>query len=173
MAQNEVVKTKNKYRFYQISSFVGEIISILAPYVAMGVVNFDTWFQTSEGWKVGLGGAMAIALSGIAVALVGANKEDKKITSGYVSLILWWFAIAFTLFLLASIIEQIAMIMFFGGLGLMGAFGLDMVSKNYKNKADEIVSIIKEVKRDDTKERYRQSIRAKLEQETVKIKIKK
>ena len=42
------------------------------------------------------------------------------------------------------------------------------IDKHEKNTQD-----IKEVKRDDTKERYRESIRAKLEQETVKIKIKK
>ena len=124
--QKTVVQTKNKYRAIQYSAFGGEFISILSPYIAMGIANYDTWFQTQEGWKVGLGGTLALALMGMAIYLIGKKKEDKELTGGYISLILGWFAVAFILFMLSSIIDQIATIMFFGGLGLLGAFGLDL-----------------------------------------------
>lgn len=127
---------QTRYRIAQYSTFGGEFLSIITPFVAMGIVNFDEWFQTSEGWKVGLGGTLALALLGLAVFLVGKKKENEKITGGYITLILGWFAVAFIFLLLANIMDQIATIMFFGGLGLLGAFGLDLTSKSFKKKAD-------------------------------------
>lgn len=127
---------QNKYRALQYSTFVGEFISIILPFIIMGAVNYEDWFVSESGWKVGLGGTLALALLGIAVLLVTKKKEDEKITSGYIALIIGWFAVAFIFVLLASIIEQIAMIMFFGGIGIIGAFGLDMTSKNFKAKAE-------------------------------------
>lgn len=127
---------QNKYRALQYSTFVGEFVSIILPFVIMGAVNYEDWFVSESGWKVGLGGTLALALLGIAVLLVTKKKEDEKITSGYIALIIGWFAVAFIFVLLASIIEQIAMIMFFGGIGILGAFGLDMTSKNFKAKAE-------------------------------------
>lgn len=127
---------QNKYRALQYSTFVGEFVSIILPFVIMGAVNYEDWFVSESGWKVGLGGTLALALLGIAVLLVTKKKENEKITSGYITLIIGWFAVAFIFVLLASIIEQIAMIMFFGGIGILGAFGLDMTSKNFKAKAD-------------------------------------
>ena len=132
-----IVQKKNKYRSLQYTTFVGEFVSILTPFIIMGIANYDEWFTTEEGWKVGLGGTLALALMGIAVFLVTKKKEDEKITGGYITLVVGWFAVAFIFMLLASIMEQITTIMMFGGLGLLGAFGLDMVSKNFKAKADQ------------------------------------
>lgn len=127
---------KNSYRALQYSTFVGEFISIITPFIIMGIANADTWFTTEEGYKVGLGGALALALMGIAVLLVTKKKENKELTSGYITLIIGWFAITFVFLLLSSIMEEITTIMFFGGLGLLGAFGLDMTSKHFQRKAD-------------------------------------
>lgn len=171
--EKTVVQTKNKYRLIQYSSFGGELLSILAPYITLGIINFDEWFANDNGWKVGLGGSLALAILGIAVFLFSKKKENEEITGGYISLILGWFAVAFIFFLLASIMDQIATIMFFGGLGLCGGFGLDLVSKKYKQKADEITEIIKEVEKDTTKETYRQQLLEKARKEnTVKVRIK-
>lgn len=144
--QLTVAKQKNKYRALQYSTFVGEFVSVLTPYIVMGAVNADTWFTTEQGWQVGLGGALALALMGIAVLLITTKKENKELTSGYVTLIIGWFAVAFVFVLLASIIEQIATIMLFGGLGLLGAFGLDLTSKNFKKKADMYKKAIDEAR---------------------------
>ena len=86
---------QTKYRALQYTTFVGEFISILTPFIIMGIVNYDEWFTTEEGWKVGLGGTLALALMGIAVFLVTKKKEDEKITGGYITLIVGWFAVAF------------------------------------------------------------------------------
>lgn len=144
MAKKLTLKQQlNKYRALQYSTFVGEFVSIILPFVIMGAVNYEDWFVSESGWKVGLGGTLALALLGIAVLLVTKKKEDEKITSGYITLIIGWFAVAFIFALLASIIEQISMIMFFGGIGILGAFGLDMTSKNFKAKADLCKETIK------------------------------
>ena len=141
-----VVQQKNRYRALQYTTFVSEFVSVLTPFIVMGAINADTWFQSEEGWKVGLGGALALALMGIAVALVTKNKDNKQKTSGYVTLIAGWFAVAFVFLLLSSILEQITTIMLFGGFGLLGAFGLDIVSKNFKKKADLYKSAIEKAK---------------------------
>lgn len=148
MAKKQLTATqkKNKYRALQYSTFVGEFVSILTPFIVMGIVNADEWFTTEQGWKVGLGGTLALALMGIAVLLVTKKKENNEITSGYVTLIVGWFAVAFVFVLLASIIEQIATIMLFGGLGLLGAFGLDLTSKHFKGKADLYKTAIQNVR---------------------------
>ena len=150
MAKKKLTATqkKNRYRALQYTTFVSEFISIMTPYVVMGAVNYEEWFAQSEGWKVGLGGSLAMALLGLATLLVTKKKEDNKITSGYVTLIVGWFAVAFVFVLLTSIMDQIATIMLFGGLGLLGAFGLDLVSKNLKAKADMYQQALKKVKND-------------------------
>lgn len=150
MAKKKLTATqkKNRYRALQYTTFVSEFISIMTPYVVMGAVNYEEWFAQSEGWKVGLGGSLAMALLGLATLLVTKKKEDNKITSGYVTLIVGWFAVAFVFVLLTSIMDQIATIMLFGGLGLLGAFGLDLVSKNMKAKADMYKQALSKIKND-------------------------
>lgn len=159
---------QTRYRVAQYSFFGGEFVSILTPFVAMGIANFDEWFQNESGWKVGLGGTLALALLGLAVFLVGKKKEDEKITGGYITLILGWFAVAFIFLLLANIMDQIATIMFFGGLGLLGAFGLDLTSKEFKKKAD----MYKEARKKVLGEVLEDNIRAEIENEVEKEKKK-
>lgn len=150
---------QTKYRALQYTTFVGEFISILTPFIVMGAINYDEWFTTEDGLKVGLGGALALALMGIAVLLVTKKKEDDKITSGYITLIVGWFAVAFVFMLLASIMEQITTIMMFGGLGLLGAFGLDLTSKNFKSKADLFKESIIDAKKKVVKDQVEQELK--------------
>lgn len=149
---------QTKYRALQYSTFVGEFVSIILPFVIMGAVNYEEWFVGESGWKVGLGGTLALALLGIAVLLITRKKEDTSITSGYITLVVGWFAVAFLFVLLADIIEQMAMIMFFGGIGILGAFGLDMTSKNFKAKADLYKETIQKGKEDVLKEQVKQEL---------------
>jgi hypothetical protein len=133
----------------------------------MGIINFDEWFMTEEGWKVGLGGTLALALLGMAVFLFTKKKEDNTITNGYITLILGWFAVTFIFMLLASLMEQISTIMFFGGLGLLGAFGLDLGSKDMKKKAD----LYKEVRAEVYKDTLKDDIRREVEEEKKRVPI--
>lgn len=138
---------KNKYRALQYVTFGSEFLSIITPFIAMGIVNHEEWFYQEDGWKIGLGGSLALALMGIAVFLVSKKKEENsKVTNGYTLLIVGWFAVAFIFMLLADIMSQMSMIMLFGGIGLCGAFGLDIASKDFKAKADAYKEVIKKAK---------------------------
>lgn len=157
--QKTVTQEKNKYRALQYTTFGSEFLSILAPYIALGIANREEWFMTQDGWRVGLGGSLALALLGIAVLLVTKKKEDEKLTGGYITLIIGWFAVTFVFFLLQNLMEQIVTIMLYGGIGLLGAFGLDLLSKNFKEKADVYKQLIGEVKKDSLKEKVQEDIR--------------
>lgn len=138
---------QTKYRALQYTTFGSEFLALITPFVAMGIVNHEEWFYQEDGWKIGLGGSLALALMGIAVFLVSKKKEEgNKVTNGYISLIVGWFAVAFIFMLLADIMSQMSMIMLFGGIGLCSAFGLDILSKDFKQKADTYKEIIKKAK---------------------------
>ena len=154
---------KNKLRALQYTTLGGEFISILTPFIVMGAINYEEWFTVEGGWKVGLGGALALALLGIAVFLVGRKKENESLTNGYIALILGWFMVAFIFVLLANIMDQIATIMFFGGIGLCGAFDLDLFSQKFKKEADMYKKSINEAKQDLIKEEYKTEIGGKQE----------
>ena len=144
---------QRRYRVIQKASFGGEFFAMGTPYVIMGAINFDEWFTPAEGWKVGLGGSLALALMAVAVLSINSTKkqeEDKK-KGGYVKLLLTWLAIAFIFLLLANIMHQMATIMFFGAIGIAGALGLDVVSKKYGNLADEYKAAKEEVKKESIK----------------------
>jgi len=143
---------QTKYRALQYTTFFSEFLAIFTPFIVMGCVNAQEWFYNEEGWKVGLGGTLALALMGIAVFLVTKKKEDDKITGGYITLIVGWFAVAFIFMLLADIMSQITTIMMFGGLGLLTAFGLDIASKDFKLKADKYKETIQKAKQEVLKE---------------------
>lgn len=152
---------QTKYRALQYGTFASEFLSILTPFIVMGCVNAEEWFYNEGGWKVGLGGTLALALMGIAVFLVTKKKEDEKITGGYITLIVGWFAVAFIFMLLADIMSQITTIMMFGGLGLLGAFGLDLTSKSFKAKADAYKETIQKAKQNVIKEEVENELRNK------------
>lgn len=154
------VKKKQKlYKLASKSAFVGEFVSIATPYVVMGAINYEEWFKGTEGWKVGLGGSLALALMGIAILLVKKNKEEKDNSiSGYITLLLGWLATAFVFLLLANIIHEIASIMFFGAIGIAGALGLDIVSTKTDEKATLYENAIKKIRGEAIENQVRQEI---------------
>lgn len=163
-----VAQKQKTYRTLQYTCVGGEFISALTPFIVIGAVHFDEWFKSEDGWKIGLGGALALALMGIAVFLVTAKKEkESKVTNGWITLIVGWFAVAFIFVLLANIMDQIAVIMFWGGLGLCGAFGLDLTSKAMKKKAD----LYKEVIGDVGKDKLKAEVEKEYQEEKVKVKV--
>ena len=161
MAKKKLTVTKKKklYKLASKGAFAGEFISIGTPYVVMGAINYEEWFKGTEGWKVGLGGSLALALMGIAILLVKKNKEDKDSSiSGYITILLGWLAVAFVFLLLANIMHQIASIMFFGAIGIAGALGLDIVSTKYEEKANMYELAIKKVRGESVENEVRKQI---------------
>lgn len=169
---------KFKYRVVEYSTFSAEFISIITPFIVMGIINKDTWFiENPNGWKIGLGGAIAIAVMSIAVLLSTKMKSESGKINGYVPLVVGFIATAGILTLLADIITQIANIMWFASIGLAGAFGLDIVSTEYGRRADKLKERIQKANDilDDeiALEEVKQEREAKLNGKKIKIKIKK
>ena len=158
---------KNRYRTLQYVAIGGEYLSILTPYIILGAVHYQEWFvNNTDSWRIGLGGSLALALMGIATTLITKKKEDTKITDGYISLIICWFAVSFVFVLLRDIMNQIAGIMLYGGLGLLGAFGLDLVSKSYKKKADMYKEAFDKVRGETIEEEIKKNIEEEVKKET-------
>lgn len=163
--ERTIKQQRNRERRIQYALFAGEFAAIPVPFVTMCIVNHEEWFvQNPDSWKIGLGGAIAIALMSIATFLVSAKKENKELTGGYIALILGWYALAFVALLLSKILSEIYNIMFIGGTGMIGAFGLDMGSKAFKKKADEHQVAMIEAKKDLDKEQAKE--------EMIKVRIK-
>lgn len=136
--QKTIKQQKNKERAIQYSLFAGQFAVLPVPFGAMAIANRETWFlENPEGWKIGLGGGIAIALMAVMMFLVSAKRENKELTGGYVAMIIGWYAFAFVAMLLSEIMYEIYKIMMIGGSGMIAAFGLNTASKAYKVKADK------------------------------------
>ena len=141
-----LTQKKNKYRALQYTTFVGKYIALMTPFIVMGVVNAEDWFYTEGGWKVGLGGTLALALLGIIMALVTKDDTDDNKKLRKISLIAGWLAATFVIILLEDILNQIATIMIFGSIGLCAAVGIDFASDEFKTKADKYKATIEKGK---------------------------
>lgn len=171
MAKKELTPTQQKKRYQKIkwACFGGEFLSLITPFVAIGIVNYNKYFVEYNGTKMSLACMLAIALMGIAVWLVSA----KKFKASFISLIIGWYAIAFIFFLLGTIINDIATIMFIGGTGIVGAYGLDIASNAADKKMKKIIDGIEAANQEMTKDAYKEEVKQAEEKKTIKVRIKK
>ncbi len=136
--QKTIKQQKNRERAIQYSLFAGQFAVLPIPFAAMAIANREEWFISNpDGWKIGLGGSIAIALMAIMTFLISAKKKNKELTGGYVAMIIGWYVFAFVAMLLSEIMYEIYKVMMIGGSGMLAAFGLDTASKVYKKKADK------------------------------------
>ena len=134
-----IKQQKHRYTLYKYLLIGGEYVSTLLPYSIMAIVNREEWFvYNPEPWKVGLGGSIGMVLLALAMFLITKKRDNEKLTNGMIALLIGWYAVTFVFFLLAQINMEIYKIMAYGGLGLMAAVGLDVGSKYFDKKANEL-----------------------------------
>lgn len=153
MAKNKkeltAAQKQRRYRLAEKLTEYSEYPVVALPYLIMGAVNFDKWFKTTEGWKVGLGGALAIALMCFAwYSIIKKKDTETSKTGGMVKLLIGFLAIAFIFILLANIMDQIGQIMLFGALGIAGALGLEISSNHFEQLADEFKEELKQQRKE-------------------------
>lgn len=167
MAKKEktVKQQKNKYRAIEYGCLGGEFVAIASPFVAIGIANYDKYFVQYDGTKMSIAFFLAMAVMGMAIFLV----SKKKLENSYITLIVGWAVVAFIFQLLGQIIMDIATIMWFGLIGLVAAYGLEIGSKAAKKKKDAINEAMNEANKDNLKEQYKQEI----EEKKIKVKVKK
>lgn len=161
MAKKELTlkQKSNKYRALQYSTFVGKYLALLTPFIIMGCVNAQEWFYQDEGWKVGLGGTLALALLGIVMTLVTKDDTKDNKSLGKIALVMGWFTATFIVILLEDILNQMATIMIFGSIGLCAAVGIDFANKDFKEKADLYKNTLIETKKDILKDRAKEELK--------------
>ena len=150
---------QNKYRALQYTAVGGMFASILTPFIVLGIANFQDWFVASDGYRIGLGATLGMAVVGIALALVAFKKEkESKVTDGWITFLVVWFAVAMIIKLCERIYSEIFGIMMWTGLGLAAAFGLDIFSKAEKKKADAYKEARKKVQQESIEEQARKEV---------------
>lgn len=172
MAEKKQLTIKQRYkryRGYQYGLVGGEYVATLTPYGIMAIVNRDEWFTYNpDSWKVGLGGAIGMTLLALAMFLITKKKDNAKLTDGMIALVIGWYAITFVFFLLAQINMEIYKIMAYGGFGLIAALGLDIGSKHFDKKANELKTAMTNAQTNLNTEQATKEI---LEQEKKKKKV--
>lgn len=166
MEEKKVLTTKQKvsrYRAIQWGCFAGEFVSVAAPFIAIGIANYEKYFVQYNGTKMSIAAVMAFAVMGLAIFLIA----KKKLENSYITLIIGWIVAAFIFTLMGELITDLAMIMWFGLAGLAGSFGLEQVSQWAKKKKEEEIDIMNTANKEEAVERYKE------EKKTVKIKLKK
>lgn len=157
---------QTKHRALQYTAIGGMFGSILTPFIILGAINFEDWFKSDGGWKIGLGATLGMAVVGIAIFLVTKKKEkESKVTDGWITFIVCWFAVAFIAKLFESIYSQIFEIMMWTGLGICGAFGLDLVSKDQKRKADAYKTARAKVQEESIEEKAKKEVEEELKKQ--------
>ena len=152
---------QTKYRALQYTTFVGKYLALLTPFIVMGCVNAQDWFYQEEGWKVGLGGTLALALLGIIMTLVTKDETRDNKNLGKIALVMGWFTATFIIILFEDILNQMATIMIFGSIGLCAAVGIDFANKDFKTKADLYKTTLVEGKKEILKEQVKKEYKDK------------
>ena len=162
--------TNQKKRLTRISRglFAGEFLSVITPFAIIGGVNYNEYFVEYDGTRMSIACMLAFALMGIAVWLV----SKKKFENSFISLIIGWYAVAFIFFLLGKIVNDIAVIMFIGGSGIVGAYGLDLANKKVNKKINELKDAMKAAENEITKEAYKEELKEAEEKKKVRIRVK-
>ena len=164
-----IKQQKRRYKTYKYLLIGGEYVATLLPYGIMAIVNREEWFVLNpEPWKVGLGGSIGMVLLALAMFLITKKRDNEKLTNGMIALLIGWYAVAFVFFLLAQINMEIYKIMFYGGLGLCAALGLDIGSKYFDKKATTLDTAMKQA---ETNLQTEQATKEILEKENKKKKV--
>ena len=175
MAKNKeltIKEQRRKYKTYQYALTGGEYVSTLLPYSIMAIVNRDEWFvYNPEPWKIGLGGAIGSTLLLLAMFLITKRKDNKNLTNGMIALLIGWYAVTFVFFLLAQVNMEIYKIMAYGGFGLIGALGLDIGSKHFEKKANDLTKAIEQANTNINTEKATKEILAHKEKKAKKVAV--
>ena len=153
------------YKRIQYGCFAGEFLSVFTPFAIIGIVNYQEYFIEYDGTKMSIACILAMALMGLATWLVAS----KKFTNSFITLIIGWATVTFIFFMLGQIINDIAIIMLYGLIGILGAYGLDIGSQTAKKKAEKVQEAIDQATKENLVDAYKTETK---EQESKKVKIK-
>lgn len=180
MKEKKPLTTKQKqtrHRAAEVGLFAGMGVSVVTPTIIMGCLNFQEWFGNSQGWRVGLGGTLAMAVLAFAIAIVTIKKEKElNLTNGWIIILVLVAALAAIVKLLENIYHEIFTLMVWTLAGLVGAFVCDTEAMKQKEKADAYKNARKKAKQESIEEKAKKEVEEEeraAEEKRIKIKIVK
>lgn len=130
---NEEKTTLELYKSFKTRKFtclIGKWLSIISPFVVIGIVNFNEYFVEYNGTRMSIGCILAALVAG--VAIYNEAKENNKKTANVVK----W-AIAFGLvYFFSAILQDLVLIVGCGFAGQVVGTGFELGYENYKDKLD-------------------------------------
>lgn len=135
----------NTYRNIKFACLGGEFLSAIAPFVAIGIINRDTWFMEYNGTQISVALYLAFAFMGIAIYGI----TTKKLENTYFGFIMKWTIVAIIFTMLGELINQVAYIMWIGLIGLLGSQGFELGAKSAKNKQQKLLNAIDKAKEEN------------------------
>ena len=140
--QKTIKQQANKYRNIKIACLGGEFISAILPFFIIGIVNRDKYFIEYDGTKFSIAFFLAMAVMGFAIWGI----TNKKAKNTYIAFLVKWACIALIFTLLGSLINDIAMLMWYGLIGLVGSALLDKGAEVAGNKQQAKLNAIAKAK---------------------------
>lgn len=160
MAKKEKIKKERQpltptqrlkvYKVVKWTAFGGEFVSIILPFVLIGIINYNQFFVEYSGVKMSIAGVLTMALMGFVLFVI----TSKKVKDFYIPLLIIWAVATVIFYLIGQIINEMANIMLAGFFGLCGAFGLDITSKQFDKKATKIKNAIDKAEEELIKQAY-------------------
>lgn len=156
-----------KNRLFQILCYVGMGVGVITPAAIYGTINYDEWFvQNPEGYRVGIGAGIGLAVTAFAIFLVARKKEKNlKVTDMWISLIVCFAAIGLALKLVGAVITEVGDVVLWTALGLCVAFGFDMASIRFQREADAYKNAWKKVKSESIEEKAKKEVEEELKKQ--------
>ena len=140
--QKTIKQQANVYRNIKFGCLGAEFLSAIAPFVAIGIANRDTYFVDYNGTQISIAMYLAFAFMGIAIYGI----TTKKLENTYMGFILKWAIVATIFTMLGQIINDIAMIMWYGLIGLLGSQGFELGAKSAKKEQQKLLNAIETAK---------------------------
>ena len=156
---------EKKYKNLSRACNVGQFVSLIAPFVTIGLANFGDYFIEYEGWKISIAGVMAAFVMGITVFTI----VNKKIQNSYGPLIIKIAILTAILFLIDRIVYDLKFILLATLVGLFGALALEKTGEKLEAKAEKIHKGIESAEEQITREAYIQEKEEKEEKKKIKI----
>lgn len=144
----------NTYRNIKFACLGGEFLSAIAPFVAIGIINRDTWFMEYNGTQISVALYLAFAFMGIAIYGI----TTKKLENTYFGFIMKWTIVAIIFTMLGELINQVAYIMWYGLIGLLGSQGFELGYKVAKNKQQKLLNDIATAKSQNNVEQAKKEL---------------
>ena len=143
--QKTIKQQANTYRNIKFACLGAEFLSAIAPFVAIGIANRDTWFINYNGTQISI--ALYLAFSFMGIAIYGIT--TKKLENTYFGFIMKWTIVAIIFTLIGELINQLCEIMWYGLIGLLGSQGFELGAKASATKQKKLLNAIEKAKEDN------------------------